>query len=738
MLFDGDGNEGTTDDQVRLSAKVGGGYEYLLGIDFERDALDALGAGFECAFSVGSDCDLAEILPEVKAGFELTADGTVDVRLQGAAWESFETSEPLASVDISPPVYVVGPLVFVPSVDVVAKLSGGASSRLDVGVRALVEASTELSWSSKTGGNWQPPMARHEADVTRATVGLHATLRGQVEARLSVLLYGMLGPTASLGVFAELEADATAGPDSGACFEARAGATLGVGFVLGLKIPAGPLVEFGSVSADFDLFSVPVAARPCEAPSGTNSLPPGSGPDFERLAMPTFTPVSVVRTGLVAHHPPSVEDLQRLRMLRTIDGRLLLTGPHLQAAVKVTEQGDVVWARRYVDPAAPRMDGLPPDRVPLAPVAAAPTQDARLLVLTHPRGWMLVRQDGTVDAAHRVTAPAAGSFSFQGSHEHARRLVDALPIDDGHVVVGAMVPPSAAPDSGPVRALLVWLDETGAVRQATSYERPGHHLFPRQIHRLGAGLAMTAVEVGSTRTERRALLVRLSNEGEVLGATRFACMELDEQADQPQASLVSREGALVVALSVGDLYRGAIFTFSPDGTPRGSALLRPGSGVDELTPSGIVELPTSGYVLTGTYQVGFEPPEQLTASLDASGRLQWLSGARLESDMGEIRDAGRGDLVATDDGGLFVASTSVGRNATAPDRLWLTKAFARDGTVSFRDGTATRFASRMYVNAPCTPRIESVPVMRHAVSVETASFTPVVEPVSSTTERISP
>jgi hypothetical protein len=700
VLYDADGDTSTTNDQLRLQGHLGGGYTYFLGIDFDWGVLDDLpGEVADCVLSVFQSCDIKAKMPELKIGYQATADSLADLTVTGQAYLSFEKTVPLANIVLDPPAYVVGPLVFVPAVTVTAKFKGEASADFALSTHHAATVGSELAWSSSTGTTWQPPSETHEDTVSLASVGLQAKVRAEVDAQLTVLLYDVLGPSATVAVWAELDADQT---QSASCYTAKAGLDFTLGLEAGINVPGYGLVDFGHVDQTWPIIDGTLAQGSCEVPSGATTLGPGDGADAEHLAHPTFTPISRAWAGLIDSHPAERESVQGARLTRTIDGRIVAAGTTFTALSKFDEQGNLIWAREVRDTTFPTPSGT--ESRLLQPLAVAPTADAKLLVVTQPRGFYQVTQSGTVDWAKRVVLPDEPTFGGpDGDGVSAHAFTDVLSDGaGGFFVVGSHVALGSAPDVGPVQALLLHLDAQGAVTFAKTYTAPGHQLYPVRVLPFAGGLALVGLDWQASPTLlRRAFVLQVGLDGAPVSSKDYACSELAGQTAQFTTGLISHEGNLVLAGFQGDYDRGLVVGLRPDGSTAFAATPWTGSGLYYLFPRSLQELPTGGFALAGDAIYESNAEETMLAQLDAQGRMLWVDGYQLAADPGALGDSGRGALLRTDDGGLFSLSTSTAPNASSHGSVWLNKVYLRDGTITYGSG-ATRYPNRAHTEGACT------------------------------------
>jgi hypothetical protein len=728
-LFDGDGNPATTDDQVHIRGELGGGYEYLFGIDVDwGEVMDLPKAVSECVINVvtGSGCSVKDLLPEVKAGLSLTAEAKASLLVEGAAFEGYDGKYTLASITTDPPVIAMGPLVFVIGLDVVAELSGSASSAFSLSTGAGFQAGAELSFSSKSGVIFKPPSESHSFDPPKVQVGLHAKARVQVGPKLSLLLYDVMGPTASLFAFAELAADREKTP----CFSAKIGAGVELGLTLGVRIPGYGPVEFGSASKAFDLFSLEAATGSCSAPAGTNTLPPGSGPDADKLLTPSYAPWSKQWSEVPSGFEFQYGALSGTQLTRAIDGRYFAAGANFGALTKIDETGSVLWARKLTDTTHPTETG--PEATSLVVRAVAPALDGTVVGATNPYGLVKIGQSGGVVWGERFELATGRSGGPNGSSTEGHALTGITPDGSGgFFVIGTHNAPDPSGGSAdqPVRGVVMHVDGDGGVAWSKAYTRAGRFLYPVTIDRLGGALVITGLDVDPVKLDRRTFVLRLDETGAVQTANDLGCTEMPNEPMQPTTALVSHAGNLVVGGFVGSYYRGFLVALKPDGTTAWGAMPWTGSGLSYLHLDSLVELPTTGFVAAGSYVDGYENPQVALLGLDATGKIQWLHRYKpVTVDPGQSEWA---SLLATDDGGLFTIAHAIVPSASGHGALWAMKPFAKDGSIAFKVGAASVLTPTK-ADGACTPQLTAVTVTGEALDPKPAPMGLTVEKPSVT------
>jgi len=674
VLFDGDGDLTTTNDQIVTDGTIGGGFDYSFGLDFDWGGLDRLPQVVsDCLKSfagvlVGDkpSCSIDDLLPEAKVGFDVDPTIHGNANVHGAAIYHFDQPVDLASTTLTP--IVLGPLVFVPTVDLTADLSGGASGTFQTGIHGGAEFETSVSLSSKHPGTPRfssPVLKSTTFDLNETRITLHAEAQIAVGARLNLLLYGVTGPFAHASTYARVEADLLGSP----CWALYAGIEVD----LGVKIttPAIPLIGEVTLaewtSPEINPFEIKVSDGQCDPPPDAPTLPPGSGADAEHFARPTYTPWS--RTfasstdGALSTSPGNsvvFSDQQR-----TIDGNYVRAGFALEQLVKLDDGGNTIWAR------ALQLDGAPirPDRI-------RPSPDATMMIASgHNSTLVLTRlaQDGTVVDARAFDVPI-DSCSIR---------LTSLSADgpDGWALGGSCVEGTA---------FLLRVPAAGDASLEILDAGASTHLNLRVTESLGTDLFVA----GAISDPYDAMFaLRLDPQGNVVWSKRYqAC---DDAPDTiPSAAVVGSQGDVTLAGSGGAQHNAMVARIHPDGSVGFAAFPGFGFGASRVfLLDSIAELPTTGYVAGGsTVQLTdgdpLDVPAAVLAGLDAGGSLLWANRytfgpAASHSASGEV------GVRLSDDGGIFATAVAVDPSDSLGGLLWAFKPFAKDGSITFSPDTVT-------------------------------------------------
>ncbi len=681
VLFDGDGDKETTNDQVAIDGEIGGGFDYDYALDFDWPSLDSLpGAVGDCLKSLGDiltghlpDCSVQSFLPEAKVTFVVHPQINANANVHGAALLGYEKEIPLASETLPP--IPVGPLIFVPKAEIKANLMGGASGEFSTGVHGSAVFETKVTVSSKHTGtpDYESPVLQSTDFAPNDTkISLKAQARVSVEASLNLLLFDVTGPYATAAPFAAIEAEILSTP----CWNLHAG----LDATLGIKVQSPDLPVIGSVTlVDWQAPSVtpldiPLASGGCDAPPDADGdpPPPGSGPDAIHLAMPTYTPWSRTYDGPVdgsnaqsVLHQDPVPEVQR-----TIDDRFVRSGFGTTTLTKFDELGTLTWARTLA------LD----DGTPLAPLRVRSATDATLLVLSSSPGTLPivltnVAQDGSAvagrvwDVPPDVCAPDVTALASDGA--------------GGAWVVGHC--------TGDPRSFLLHASGDGS----SVFRLLGDLATLRinVIEPFGNGdvfLAGTASENGDAL-----YAFRIAAGGTVVYGKRYdGCAQAPDAI--PSAAIIGSQGEVTIAGAGGAQHNGLLLRIRPDGTVGFASF--PGfrfgaAGVFRF--DSLVELPTTGYVAGGTTVIttGNDPddvPGVGLVGMDAIGNILWQSRYTFGT-TGAYVASGHVGVRLADDGG--VVTTALVSDPLNPfggaGSLWAFKPFVKDGSIDFAAGSVT-------------------------------------------------
>lgn len=674
VLFDGDGDKSTTNDQLRIEGSFSGAVSYDLSLDVDwGDVFDLPAAVTSCIESLAGalagkkpSCALEDLLPEVKVAFTVDPSVASELRLVGQASLAYEKEFEIATVHLAP--LILPPLVFVPTLDLIASVEGGASASFRAGVKGHVALTSSVTVSSRTAGRplVSPPKVKDTSfDVEEPEVGLHAHAKTKAGVRLGMSLYGMAGPYATAEATLALVADPTRSP----CWELRSGLSSRVG----ARITSPNLPVLGHVtlvdwsSPPFEPLDVVVASGTCkDPPPGATHLPPGSGPDAPALRSPTFEPWSILQDGAsdaAATSGPALTGLVFTDLSRAIDDRWLVAGSEARSLIKIDDRGQPIWSARY----------LAESDVALRILRTVPTRDAAVAVLAAAdagSSFELLR----VGQAGGIAFRRAYSLPLDACATPAARVLANDGSDGagtGFIVAGECL--------GQGKTFVVHLDAAGDVLGARLWSDPSGTggLSPTTVARIGSELVL-AGDVRGTPSGDGMFLARLDDAGELRSSRGYLACETSFNLS-PTAVIPAESGGLTVAGGSHAQSRAFVLRIRENGDV--GFVTYPGLAAGSapvFVASAIAELPTSGFVMAAsvvelTGDGAASVPAVALVGLDAAGRPAWVRRHAPDA----ARASSFGALRLTPDGGAVVTALAAGD--ASGGSVWTMKAYAKDG-----------------------------------------------------------
>jgi hypothetical protein len=708
VVFDGDGDVSTTNDQIRLDATLGGGFAYALDVDVDWGLVDRLpDIVTDCLKSVAKlltgekpSCAIDDLIPEARAVFNVDPFVRIDAKARGAASLEFEKNLDVAAVNLPP--FALGPLVFAPTIDVVAEVKGGASARFDVGATLRADLTTGVTVSTKNAGRPEynePRIKDVSFDVHPPTVDLHASAEAKVGARLNVSLYGVVGPYAMASGVASVAASPLENP----CWRLH----VALEGELGMRITTPRLPALGYVTlADFRAppfrpLDKEVASGACVVPPEPPN-PPGAGPTPSVYRSPPFTPWAKKLVGKVDGLSTWTGSF-RLgwpELVPTVDGRYLAMGAYSRAAHKIDPAGALTWTAAL----APAQGGSE-----LRALASAPTSDAGLMTLVEaPIGtgtFALVKmtQSGAVEWSRAYTFPPECN---------ARTGTLVRDGDRGYLVLGQCIG-----DGG----FLVRVDGRGGIVRA----RALHDSDPQSSGITPIGATVTAGElllmgeVASQNELEWTFVSRLDADARPVVSTAFYCPERITMV--PSAIAPAEDGGVTIAGEANG--PGFVARVRKDGSVGFVSFPNLGLGVlSNFLISGIAELPATGMVLVAsTREPGTEASGAIVlGGVDSGGKPMWARKYMVTAPV--PRSLAVGAMKLTDDGGALVTAVADRGNGEEGD-LYAMKVFAKDGYLG--DGTEVASSPLALENYECTitsrplaPVVQDIVVTSASIDLE--------------------
>ncbi len=721
VLFDGDGNEETDNDQIKIEGEIGGGFDYDFALQVDWGGVlelpDIVSSCLESFKDVlvgdPPQCSIDELIPEARATFIVFPQVEADANVKGAAILAYEKEIQLASETLAP--IIIGPLVFVPKAEVTAELSGGASGKFSTGLHGSAVFETSVTVSSKQTSTPQfkePVLVSQDFGPNETEVTLQAFAKAGVGATLNLLLFGVTGPYAKAQPFGQIEANIFEAP----CWELKAGLEAS----LGIKVTSPALPLIGSVTlVDWQAptltpLELDIADGACDTPPDSSILPPGAGPDEQHFAMPTYTPWSRTWSspvdGALAASPGNgvmFSDLQR-----TIDGRYVRSGAGTGTLTKVDDTGALTWARSFL------LDGFP-----LPPLRVRSARDATMFVVGSQPGispivLAKVAQNGDVVEARAWEVP----FDLCNNVDVTALAVDAAG--------GAWI---AGDCFGRSETFLLHATESGSTfRLLAGIDR----LRPNVLEVVGNDLFLA----GGTREPSDPMAaVRVRPDGSVVWAKRYdGCNEAPDAI--PSQAIVGAQEEVTIAGSGGAQHNGLLLRVLADGSVGFASFPGFGFGAGSVFLfDSLVELPTTGYVAGGS-AVQFtedEPqgiPSAALVGMDAVGNVLWAKRYTFGT-TGAFHNSGHVAVRLADDGGVVAtALLAAPLDAFMGGRLWAWKPFAKDGTIDFSPGTVATTPLGI-TNLACSMTASDLSVTTQVVAVPSRAVTVMSTPTGLVEEQ---
>lgn len=669
VVFDGDGDESTTQDQVRVDGTLGGAFTYFFGLDVDwGDVLELPSAVADCVVSAvtGGGCAVGDLLPEAKVGFDVDAGVAAGATLSGAAFKGFSEEYDIASIDL--PKFAVGPLLFFPSLEVKGAVSGSASSQFSVGTSAEAGFKAGVSYSSKTGGKTVEPTFTKAFEVTASDVVLHAEGKAAIGADLVLRLFDILGPKAGVSAYAKV----VAAPGETPCWRLSGGLDARYGFTISAKLPVLGTVTLAEFNDSVNALEEEIATGVCQLPPGSDiPLPPGQGPTVSAFAEPTFTPWSATYGGGIAGYPyTKANGLRWIDTERSIDGNFVIASSEARALIKIAESGALQWAMGYE--MFPDVAEIPALRV----LRTVPTIDAHLFVATYPFGVMKIGQAGSPAWGVSYDQPRSSDTGPFGDMFTQQAFIDAIEDGQGGVwLVGAYGRTTALPYVG---TWLLHVGSSGEVLSSQRLETPGRDLYPTVLLKRGAGLLIGGFVWDQPGIHRTGFVLGLDESQAVVFSSELtSCGGTEEMI--PTAGIVDRAGDIVLVGHGGAYDRSFVSKFSAtDGVSSFFATPWTGSGLTYSVAYGVAELPTTGYLLTGRYQDNVD--EWFLAATDAVGVPLSAHRYRLLPTASQAAESGWAAVNLTDDGGALISGLT-NEPTSGFGGVWALKAQAKDGAL---------------------------------------------------------
>ncbi|MCP4713859.1 MAG: hypothetical protein GY868_01985 [Deltaproteobacteria bacterium] len=566
--FNGDGDTATPEDQVHVVGELGGSFSYFFGLDIDWGSIVSWPP---------------DGLPEVKVGFDVSADISSRLAAEGVVTKDFEKIETLDTIYLEPiPVYF---LVFFPEVDIQAKVAGGSNGSFALELEETGRFDVGAYYSTDSGGNLSLDSPTFSALIGKTSVLDSAFVTAGVGPQIHLRLYDVAGPYASIWSTVTLDADQSLDP----CWQLTGGFEGEIGFDIDVWS-----LNIADWSEPFSIIDEALASGDCE----DGPAPPvGSIPD---LIEPEFVPWGLRLDDTVAQF--ELAD-SHTGIVQAVDGRYHFYGDGVRRLVKCDKEGRVIWSREYTwDEAV-----LP---VPLNLTAVTDTIDAGLMAAAYePHIVMKCDAAGMVERAVRIDIDGAPSDGFSAVFSDAA----------GDVFLAGTVYESG---SDTTDVWLIMLDADGALVWSRRWGAAGRREVPAAL----VGLEGDIVVIGRSfsldqEPATQSFLLRIDSLGQLVWAREVSAPGIYDDV-LLRCGIESRDGDLIAGGMVRTSSpRELLMKIKPDGTlgwahAAGGAFMGP-----DMT--GVVQLSDGGYLACGTWwTAGID--DLWLARLDSVGRMLWI------------------------------------------------------------------------------------------------------------------
>ncbi|MBX3227472.1 MAG: hypothetical protein KIT84_14045 [Labilithrix sp.] len=737
LVFDGDNDPGTLENQLRLQNLYEGGVELSFDLRFDWGFVDLIIDGLDkllkctVTFGLAPGCPDLKV-PELSVSMEFKAGVATTFDQSGAASIPYKTAKFQIGEGKTFDPIPIGPLVFLPELTFEGHSEGkaGSFSRIAGHSEVGFAVGGTLSTSSGLHLSAEP---KQVFEVSKVEAFLDARTSTSIGPKLKMLAYGAIGPTFGVEFVSELDVDRTRDAD---CYRASVGIDGTAGFevrfpwaAIGQKITGSPEIGadvakvaaiFGldgtifSKSKTFEVFPLQqVAAGPCTAPP-PGTLPPGIPAD-DTLANPPFVPWAQ-RWDEPGHHYKfsAYPHNARARLALAADGNLWAVASPSTVARRFTIDGAQLTAHRFLA----REDDKD---VPRALSDVLVRHDLGTWLLFESGDVARLAPNRTLSGAYRYTVPV------NGEEVATLRMGVTGPDDRSALVFGireygnnfdnAIVIAELAPNGAVERAQRFGYATSSGVQ--AEFLRAVRAIYNQAGDLVVAG----EDEPGAAQLDTRCVVFSLKPDGAIGFATKLASTS-DNGTCQVGALAEAANGDLLVPASDGHTFANAALTIVLDraGALRHAASFRLG-GESFITPTAILPLPSSGYVVVGSDMRSAGVPGTFLLRLDALGRA--LDGKVYRAKTEGISLGFVDAFLAKDAGVVFGGLADWGDLAASTDttRFFAGKAFAKDGALPFNaaaDATMTDLG-------PSAPTITAT----------AAAFAPAAAPVTVTVAPVT-
>ena len=187
VLYDDDGNESTTTDQIKANGSIGVGLDFSLDIDIDN-------------FQI------------TRASFKNTGTEKTDLKITAGVSEVVKKKVELYSFVFSPITVWVGylPVYITPVVTINVGVDGSVTAGITTGATQQGAVASGLSYSE---GDWTPiSEVSSEFSFEPPTLSKNASVKGYAGPKLDLMFYGSVGPSADIYGYLKLVADTNSNP----------------------------------------------------------------------------------------------------------------------------------------------------------------------------------------------------------------------------------------------------------------------------------------------------------------------------------------------------------------------------------------------------------------------------------------------------------------------------------------------------------------------------------------------
>ncbi len=726
--FNGDNDPLSADDQVHVTGTLSGGVDYTFGIDVDWGAVTNIPQAVQdCAQSLFIGCDP---IPEAIVNFGISGSLKADLSTQGVSFLPYTKDVPVYGPVYFTPIQI-GLITLLPEFEISSKIEGAASSQFTTGLSLEADAGVGVSISSK---KLIPSMSPQPyATVTATAPTVDATLDAYSKVRLgpqiSLKLEGFAGPRAGMFGFAELKASQDNVAQGMPCYSLNSGVEGELGFTIGVDFPILGSVTLADWNLTSNLWTHEETSGAC---TGTSSTPANI------LQNPTFTPWAkafgntVEPTGIPSTAPGG--RIAGTVLEQTIDGHFVVAGSGSKGLLKIDDQGNTVWSKRFIGPLLgdPFISELLPDHVTY-------TEDAAMFVTAYP--WALLKVDAGGNLVWAKQFPFVPNNSWW-------RISNMAPDGSGGVYLAASYGTDGTKPLD-VDTLVARLDSSGTVSWLRRIGDAGVGEVPRIAVPFHGGLVVAGekctLDAAGLCGAWTLWAIDFDSGGNVLWSRQYP-LAASGASVFPLTGLEAVDGDLIIGGTIEMAPQRSFFAkIKPDGTMSFLTAYKKVYTVnlEDLALTSLVALPTSGYIAAGTHT---PYPSSLgrdlwIASLDGIGQIQWIRQMRTPDDTPPtVPPTGSDELMPsilyTSDGGAFVAGYTE-EEAGGGAGFWTLKGFAKDGTISFTAASGITEESLPVVNDTATFCVSQCAGVGTSWSPLNQNFTAGLGDIQVTVENLS-